>query len=155
MVVVTVYEDRSYCYQALDAGATDFLLSPVDHVEFRARARNLLTLRKQQKLLEQRAYDLRRELTSSSEQHEAALRASELRLRRLIDTVPATISAVDRAGRLTLINTAHRQIYGIDPVAASVGPWSRSTARSRRPGSSCSTPRCSRPARPCRASSRR
>jgi CheY-like chemotaxis protein len=41
VVVVTVYEDRSYCYQALEAGATDFLLSPVDHLEFRARARNL------------------------------------------------------------------------------------------------------------------
>ena len=95
VVVVTVYEDRSYCYQALEAGATDFLLSPVDHVEFRARARNLLTLRKQQKLLEQRTHELRRELVSSSEQHEAALRASELRLRRLIDTVPAIISAVD------------------------------------------------------------
>ena len=89
VVVVTVYEERSYCYQALEAGATDFLLSPVDHHEFRARARNLLTLRKQQKLLEQRARDLRRELLSSTEQHEAALRASELRLRRLIDTVPA------------------------------------------------------------------
>jgi PAS domain S-box-containing protein len=118
VVVVTVYEDRSYCYQALEAGATDFLLSPVDHVEFRARARNLLTLRKQQKLLEQRAFELRRELVSSSEQHEAALRASELRLRRLIDTVPATISAVDRSGRVTLINSAHRQVYGIDPASA-------------------------------------
>ena len=118
VVVVTVYEDRSYCYQALEAGATDFLLSPVDHVEFRARARNLLTLRKQQKLLEQRTHELRRELVSSSEQHEAALRASELRLRRLIDTVPATISAVDSAGRLTLINSAHKQLYGIDPATA-------------------------------------
>jgi diguanylate cyclase (GGDEF)-like protein/PAS domain S-box-containing protein len=118
VVVVTVYEDRSYCYQALEAGATDFLLSPVDHVEFRARARNLLTLRKQQKLLELRAHELRRELVSSSEQHEAALRASELRLRRLIDTVPATISAVDRNGRLTLVNSAHKQIFGIDPAIA-------------------------------------
>jgi diguanylate cyclase (GGDEF)-like protein/PAS domain S-box-containing protein len=118
VVVVTVYEDRSYCYQALEAGATDFLLSPVDHVEFRARARNLLTLRKQQKLLEQRTHELRRELVSSSEQHEAALRASELRLRRLIDTVPATISAVDSTGRMTLINSAHKQLYGIDPATA-------------------------------------
>jgi diguanylate cyclase (GGDEF)-like protein/PAS domain S-box-containing protein len=118
VVVVTVYEDRSFCYHALEAGATDFLLSPVDHVEFRARARNLLTLRKQQKLLEQRTDELRRELLSSTEQHEAALRASELRLRRLIDTVPATISAVDRNGRLTLINSAHKQIYGVDPAAA-------------------------------------
>jgi diguanylate cyclase (GGDEF)-like protein/PAS domain S-box-containing protein len=118
VVVVTVYEERSYCYQALEAGATDFLLSPVDHHEFRARARNLLTMRKQQKLLEQRAHELRRELLSSTEQHEAALRASELRLRRLIDTVPAMISAVSAGGRLTLINSAHKQIYGIDPAAA-------------------------------------
>jgi diguanylate cyclase (GGDEF)-like protein/PAS domain S-box-containing protein len=118
VVVVTVYEERTYCYQALEAGATDFLLSPVDHHEFRARARNLLTLRKQQKLLEQRAHDLRRELLSSTEQHEAALRASELRLRRLIDTVPALISAVDASGRLTLINSAHKDLYGIDPATA-------------------------------------
>jgi diguanylate cyclase (GGDEF)-like protein/PAS domain S-box-containing protein len=118
VVVVTVYEDRSYCYQALEAGATDFLLSPVDHVEFRARARNLLTLRKQQKLLEERAHELRRELVSSSHQHEAALRASELRLRRLIDTVPAMISAVDCQGRLILINSAHQQLYGVEPATA-------------------------------------
>jgi diguanylate cyclase (GGDEF)-like protein/PAS domain S-box-containing protein len=118
VVVVTVYEDRSYCYQALEAGATDFLLSPVDHVEFRARARNLLTLRKQHKLLEERTHELRRELVSSSEQHEAALRASEQRLRRLIDTVPALISAVDVHGRLTLINSAHQQLYGLEPAIA-------------------------------------
>jgi diguanylate cyclase (GGDEF)-like protein/PAS domain S-box-containing protein len=118
VVVVTVYEERSYCYQALEAGATDFLLSPVDHHEFRARARNLLTLRKQQKLLEQRAHELRRELVSCTEQHEAALRASELRLRRLIDTVPAMISAVDHGGRLSLTNSAHRELYGIDPATA-------------------------------------
>ena len=117
VVVVTVYEERSYCYQALEAGATDFLLSPVDHHEFRARARNLLTLRKQQKLLEQRAHELHRELLSSTEQHEAALRASELRLRRLIDTVPAMISAVDAGGRLSLVNSAHKELYGIDPAA--------------------------------------
>jgi diguanylate cyclase (GGDEF)-like protein/PAS domain S-box-containing protein len=117
VVVVTVYEERSYCYQALEAGATDFLLSPVDHYEFRARARNLLTLRKQQKLLQRRAHDLHRELLSSTEQHEAALRASECRLRRLVDTVPALISAVDSSGRITLLNSAHRRLYGIDPAA--------------------------------------
>jgi diguanylate cyclase (GGDEF)-like protein/PAS domain S-box-containing protein len=120
VMVVTVYEDRSFCYQALEAGATDFLLSPVDHVEFRARARNLLTLRHQQKLLEQRARDLRQELSFNTERHEAALRASELRLRRLIDTVPATITAADRDGRLTLVNQAHARLFGVD-AASSLG----------------------------------
>ncbi|HEX6144410.1 MAG TPA: EAL domain-containing protein [Geminicoccaceae bacterium] len=117
VVVVTVYEDRSFCYQALEAGATDFLLSPVDHVEFRARARNLLTLRRQQKLLEQRAHELHRELLLTSEQHEAELAASERRLRSLIDTVPVAINAVDREGRLSLINEAHRPIFAVDPAA--------------------------------------
>src|SRR3954453_19995403 len=60
VVVVTVYEDREFSYRALEAGATDFLLSPVDHLEFRARARNLLTLRRQQLLLAERAADLER-----------------------------------------------------------------------------------------------
>jgi diguanylate cyclase (GGDEF)-like protein/PAS domain S-box-containing protein len=118
VVVVTVYEDRSYCYQALEAGATDFLLSPVDHTEFRARARNLLTLRRQQKLLEHRTDELHRKLLSSTEQHAAALEASERRLRRLIDTLPTTINAVDLSGRVSLINAAHSALFGIDPAAA-------------------------------------
>ena len=60
IIVVTVYQDRDFCYRALEAGATDFLLSPVDHLEFRARARNLLTLRRQQLMLAERAADLER-----------------------------------------------------------------------------------------------
>src|SRR6201986_2099969 len=49
------FEEKSYRFRALDAGATDFLLSPVDHREFVPRARNLLRLRKQQLLLADRA----------------------------------------------------------------------------------------------------
>jgi len=47
VIVVTANEDLDYRYKALEAGATDFLASPVDHYEFRIRARNLLTLRRQ------------------------------------------------------------------------------------------------------------
>ena len=48
VMVITVFEERNYRLRALDAGATDFLLSPVDHREFVTRARNLLKLRKRQ-----------------------------------------------------------------------------------------------------------
>ena len=51
VVVITVYDERSFRLSALEAGATDFLHSPVDHSEFVTRARNLLKLRKQQLLL--------------------------------------------------------------------------------------------------------
>ena len=44
IVAVTTSEDRELRLAALEAGATDFLLSPVDHHEFRVRSRNLLVL---------------------------------------------------------------------------------------------------------------
>ena len=46
-----------------------------------------------------------------------ALPTTERRLRRLIDSVRLTlINAVDRQGRLTHVNDAHRQIYGVNPT---------------------------------------
>ena len=74
VIVVTVYEDRDFRYRALEAGATDFLLSPVDHHEFRARARNLLTLRKQQEIIKRRAYTLERRLETTNRLHRRELR---------------------------------------------------------------------------------
>lgn len=55
LVMITALEDRSIRYQALEAGATDFLTKPIDHIECRARCRNLLTLRQQQILIKDRA----------------------------------------------------------------------------------------------------
>jgi PAS domain S-box-containing protein len=108
IVVVTVYEDRDFCYRALDAGATDFLLSPVDHLEFRARARNLLTMRRQQKLLAKRAADLEQALMESQGpvfDNQAA------RLQGFLDRVPMLVSSVDRFGRLQLVNRAHEELF--------------------------------------------
>src|SRR5579875_3029861 len=65
VIVITVYEDRNLRLRALDAGATDFLQSPVDHQEFLTRARNLLKLSKQQQLIKRRALTLERELQNS------------------------------------------------------------------------------------------
>lgn len=55
VVIVTIYDDRSILYKALDAGATDFLRKPVDHYECKVRCRNLLTLHKQQLIIRNRA----------------------------------------------------------------------------------------------------
>jgi two-component system response regulator RpfG len=54
MVMVTVHDDRTVRYAALDAGITDFLTKPLDARECLARCRNLLTLRRQQLALEDR-----------------------------------------------------------------------------------------------------
>lgn len=45
VVVVTGQEDRPTLYRALEAGANDFLIKPVDSAELIARARNMLRLR--------------------------------------------------------------------------------------------------------------
>ncbi|TVQ38991.1 MAG: EAL domain-containing protein [Geminicoccaceae bacterium] len=112
IVVITVYEDRDYCYRALEAGATDFLLSPVDHLEFRARARNLLTLRRQQKLLEERARTLEATLLHDRSRT-AALQAQWF---HLLDQLPAVVHATDRDGRITLANQSWRRLFGDQAV---------------------------------------
>ena len=54
IVMVTVNNDPSVRYRALDAGVTDFLNKPVDARECMARCKNLLTLRRQHLVLEDR-----------------------------------------------------------------------------------------------------
>ena len=118
IIVITVFEDRAYRIAALDAGATDFLQSPVDHREFVTRARNLLKLRQQQLLLANRADSLERELKDSARTLERTVRDSSERLAQVIDTVPALISASDCDGRFLFLNAYHSQITGIDPAKA-------------------------------------
>ena len=54
IVMLTANDNRKVRYEALDAGATDFLVKPIDVRECTARCHNLLTLRRQQVALEDR-----------------------------------------------------------------------------------------------------
>ena len=121
VIVVTVYEDRDFRYRALEAGATDFLLSPVDHHEFRARARNLLTLRRQQEIIRKRALTLEQKLRISDRLHKQALHTSAEMLRLVISTVPAMISATDDQGQCIFLNEYQAEFFGVDPAAAGHG----------------------------------
>jgi diguanylate cyclase (GGDEF)-like protein/PAS domain S-box-containing protein len=118
VIVLTVYEERSFRLKALEAGATDFLLSPVDHHEFLTRARNLLRMRRQQQIIKSRAHVLERELQESEQNRRAMLRDSRERLAQVIDTIPAMISAADREGRCVFVNAYTASVYGLDPHAA-------------------------------------
>ena len=112
IIVITAYNDQQFRVDALEAGATDFLLSPVDHVEFLARARNLLKLRTQQLLLAKRA-DL---LEISLNAKEQMLRESREALAQVIDTVPAMINATDRNGRCVFVNAHQAAFFGKAPA---------------------------------------
>lgn len=117
VIVITVYEERSFRMRALEAGATDFLQSPIDHQEFITRARNLLKLRKQQLLLESRARYLAVELATSEQSRQAVLRDSSERLAQVIDTVPAMVSACDRDGRILFVNAFVGEFMARDPAS--------------------------------------
>src|SRR5512141_2703906 len=55
IVVITVVDDRKIRYDALEAGATDFLIKPLDEHETRARCANLLELRRHKIVLSDQA----------------------------------------------------------------------------------------------------
>jgi diguanylate cyclase (GGDEF)-like protein/PAS domain S-box-containing protein len=115
VIVITVYEDRNFRLRALEAGATDFLQSPVDHQEFIIRARNLLKLSKQQRLIRSRALSLQQELAASEDRRERLLRDSREQLAQVIDTIPALISATGRDGAYLFVNAHFGTFAGIDP----------------------------------------
>jgi two-component system response regulator RpfG len=80
LVVVTSLEDREIRYRALEAGATDFLTKPVDHTECRARCRNLLTLRRQQRIIQDRARWLEERVSQATQEIRTREQETLLRL---------------------------------------------------------------------------
>src|ERR1700693_5732023 len=74
IVVITVVDDRKVRYEALEAGATDFLIKPLDEHETRARCANLLELRRHKIVLSDQARVLQYQVDKSvSEIHEREL----------------------------------------------------------------------------------
>jgi two-component system response regulator RpfG len=80
LIMVTVVEDPDVRYKALDAGATDFLVRPVDQYECEARCRNLLTLRRQQKIIKNRAQWLEQQVSLATRQIRVREKETLLRL---------------------------------------------------------------------------
>ncbi|MCP4406904.1 MAG: response regulator [Gammaproteobacteria bacterium] len=85
LVMVTVVDDPEVRYQALDAGATDFLVRPIDQHECRARCKNLLILRRQQKIIKNRASWLEEQVSAATLQIRNRERETLLRLARAVE----------------------------------------------------------------------
>jgi response regulator RpfG family c-di-GMP phosphodiesterase len=82
ILMITANDEREIRYEALDAGANDFLIKPVDKLEFLARTKNMLALRKNQRFLEDRAVWLDAEVKKATveiraREHETILRLSK------------------------------------------------------------------------------
>lgn len=110
-IIITARQDRECRITALDAGATDFLQTPVTHIEFRDRALLLLGQHYRQ-----------RELNQSLETHRVSARGgdgddktSKSMLEQIIDTTPILINATDRNGRFLFLNSYQAALFGHDP----------------------------------------
>src|SRR3954470_1943925 len=100
VLIVTAHDDRSFRVRALDAGATDFLQSPIDHFELVTRARNLLALGRGAAAEQQApAFASRPGGTDPLPARGAEGLQGAEGLARILDSLPAQVSAADREGR--------------------------------------------------------
>ncbi|HVC53456.1 MAG TPA: ATP-binding protein [Stellaceae bacterium] len=103
VVVVAPYEDRDCIGRALAAGASDHLLVPIDHHEFRTRIGNLL---RQPPSLGAASR------TEPAEEPFPALRDAHERLLRVLDAIPAMVCATGCDGRYLFVNRAFAEFVG-------------------------------------------
>lgn len=111
VLVVTAHDDRQFRGRALDAGATDFLQSPIDHFELVTRARNLLALGRQPS-----PAAAAREAPRPPPAPPGPVAGDPDWLARILDTVPAMISAADRDGRCLFANASLAESLGATPA---------------------------------------
>lgn len=82
LLMMTPCGDNELRRQVLDAGATDLLATPVDDLEFHARCSNLLTQRRQQHIIHERARWLEQKVAAATSEirlreHETLLRLAK------------------------------------------------------------------------------
>lgn len=86
ILMITANDEVELRYQALDAGANDFLIKPIDKIEFLARSKNMLALRKNQRYLEDRAAWLDVEVRKATADIRERERETVLRLCKAADS---------------------------------------------------------------------
>lgn len=86
ILMITANDETAVRYDALEAGANDFLNKPIDKIEFLARSKNMLALRKSQRLLENRAAWLDAEVKKATAEIKAREQETILRLSKAADS---------------------------------------------------------------------
>ncbi len=81
-IMITIKQDMDTRYSALNAGVTDFLTKPVDMHECLARCRNLLTLRHQQLVLQDKSKTLEKMIAQATDEVHSREKETLIRLAR-------------------------------------------------------------------------
>jgi diguanylate cyclase (GGDEF)-like protein/PAS domain S-box-containing protein len=111
-IIITARQDRECRISALDAGATDFLQSPVSHVEFSDRAQLLLGQHYKQLELKK---SLAVNRPNSGDNDVGDERSGKSMLEQIIDTTPILINATDRNGKFLFLNSYQAALFGQNP----------------------------------------
>jgi diguanylate cyclase (GGDEF)-like protein/PAS domain S-box-containing protein len=112
-IIITARQDRECRISALDAGATDFLQSPVSHIEFRDRAILLLGQHKKAAELEMKLATSPKVVSDGEPLSDSS--SSKSMLEQIIDTTPIMINATDRNGKFLFMNSYNAAIFGSEP----------------------------------------
>ena len=110
-IVITARQDRECRISALDAGATDFLQSPVTDTEFRERALLLINQHRKSRELEEGASGQ----TASELTAQAGNPVAKSMLEQIIDTTPIMINATDRNGKFLFMNNYQSALFKTEP----------------------------------------
>lgn len=110
-IIITARQDRECRITALDAGATDFLQTPVTHIEFRDRALLLLGQHYRQRELNQ-SLEANRLSANAADTDD---KAGKSMLEQIIDTTPILINATDRNGKFLFLNSYQAALFGHGP----------------------------------------
>lgn len=86
VLMVTANDQIEVRHSALDSGANDFLTKPIDKAEFMARTRNMLSLRRSQRKLEDRAAWLAEEVKKATAEILERERDTIVRLSKAADS---------------------------------------------------------------------
>jgi len=86
VLMVTANDQIDVRHRALEAGANDFLTKPIDKAEFMARTRNMISLRRSQRKLEDRADWLDAEVKKATAEILARERETIIRLSKAADS---------------------------------------------------------------------
>jgi two-component system cell cycle sensor histidine kinase/response regulator CckA len=135
VIMITSLGDREAKLLGLSAGAEDFLTKPIDRAELCVRVRNLLRLKAYGDYSERYNQLLEAEVDSRT----TDLRDERDRAQRYLDTAEVILLALDREGRVTLVNRyacallgwSSGELLGHEFSSMFVPPRMRSTARAR------------------------
>ena len=133
IIVIGAEEDLDCLERARDAGAVDHLLLPINHRDFRLRARNALAPHRG-RLRGDSNHPLPPGRTREGERRQDGLRQAHERLLRILDAIPRMICVTGEDGRYLLVNRQFASFIGIrasrligkSPLEAHGGPVARS-----------------------------